>query len=72
VYIDTRFQYGRLDSEANEFAMALLMPRDWIREVESDVPFDVESDPRINEMAKRCRVPLHLMVIRLARLGLLG
>lgn len=67
--------------EANLFTMALLMPEEWLRRdcrMMFDIVkgsrgpgFDIEHDPRIEQLADRYRVSTQLMTIRLVDLGLL-
>ena len=57
-----------LDAEANEFAMELLMPRDWVmKDYRANKHMDTES--LVELLAKRYAVTPVLMTIRLSRLG---
>lgn len=59
--------------EANYFAMCLLIPESLLNDdLESDEfapPFDIESDKRIEELAKRYKVSAQLMTYRLIDMG---
>lgn len=67
--------------EANLFAVELLMPEPWLRRdcrMMFDIAkgqrgprFDIEYDPRIEQLADRYQVSVQLMTIRLIDLGLL-
>jgi len=60
------------DSEANYFAMELLMPEDWLRADLGDKKvFDIESDPAIGILAARYQVSEQLMTLRLVQIGVL-
>jgi len=60
------------DAEANYFAMCLLMPEHFVRKdieamlAKSPLCFD---DPRIDQMAKRYKVDVKLLMLRLGQLG---
>lgn len=60
------------EREANYFALCLLVPERFLRtDLEGQPPFDVESDVRIIELAKRYDVSVQLMILRLVELGYL-
>lgn len=58
--------------EANEFAMCLLMPENFLRRDIGDAPLDLIDDKRIKELAKRYQVSPQLMTLRLCKLGYFG
>lgn len=60
------------ETEANIFAMELLMPTKMLEEDCKDITFDVESSKEIEKLAKRYAVSAQLMTIRLGQLGYLG
>ncbi len=64
-----------MEWEANMFAMALLMPRDFlIPDFKAKFPYgmDVEHDEGIAKLAKRYNVSVQLMILRLHQLELIG
>lgn len=55
----------QMDEEANQFAIELLMPRDWVlADLIEMQNFDIETEPRLILLAKRYQVSLQLMTIR--------
>lgn len=62
------------EQEANYFAMCLLMPESFVRhdiaEMQSESPLCFD-DPRIDAMAKRYKVDIKLLMMRLGQLGYL-
>jgi Zn-dependent peptidase ImmA (M78 family) len=57
------------ESEANAFAMALLMPEEMIRkEVRKLKGIDLCDDTKIRILAKKFQVPLTLMSLRLGQI----
>ena len=57
------------EQEANEFAMELLMPRDWILEAfEGYDGSDIFDSERIKKIAKKFGVTTELLVYRMGQL----
>ena len=57
------------ESEANYFAMCLLMPREWLlADLRKLGSIDVCDDPNIRKLAKKYGVAEQLMAIRIADL----
>jgi Zn-dependent peptidase ImmA (M78 family) len=57
------------DREANAFAMALLMPEDWLLDdIDELGGIDVESDEKIKRLAKRYHVSEQMMTLRIGQL----
>lgn len=55
------------DIEANRFAMELLIPYDWIlADIEALGGVDVEDDRAIRQLAKKYRVSVQVMTLRIA------
>lgn len=55
--------------EANAFAMALLMPEDWLRQdVAKMGGVDIEDDEKVGKLAKKYRVSIQVMTLRLGQL----
>jgi Zn-dependent peptidase ImmA (M78 family) len=62
-----------LETEANEFAMELLMPTDWLlADVRKMGGFDVCDDYKLAKLAKKYRVSVTLLTIRLGMLMEIG
>lgn len=60
------------EREANIFAIALLMPPEFIhRDMEGHPPLRLDDDPRIRQMARRYNVTEQMMTTRLVNLGYL-
>jgi Zn-dependent peptidase ImmA (M78 family) len=58
-----------IEAEANEFAMELLMPSDWLlADVRKMGGFDVCDDDKLAKLAKKYRVPVTLLTLRLGML----
>ena len=57
------------ETEANRFAMELLIPVEWIKKDLEDIEFDMADDKQL-ALAKRYGVSITLMAIRLTSLGL--
>ena len=58
-----------IDREANYFAMCLLMPEQFVHaEVKKMGGFDVEDGSKIERLARKFKVSVPLMTIRLAQL----
>lgn len=57
-----------LESEANYFAMCLLMPEDMVREEVKKMQVDLGSNDFIKDLAKKFEVPVTAMAIRLSQL----
>ena len=58
-----------MEAEANAFAMELLMPADWLRaDIESMGGIDIEDDAKLTKLAKKYRVSLQVMAIRIGEL----
>jgi Zn-dependent peptidase ImmA (M78 family) len=61
-----------MEREANLFAIALLMPEEFIRgDMRGLPPLNLDYDPRIKKMAKRYGVTEQMMTARLVNLGYL-
>jgi Zn-dependent peptidase ImmA (M78 family) len=59
----------RREDEANQFAMELLMPVDFVRaEVAHMKGRDIGDDTTIKELAKKFQVPASIMAIRIGQL----
>lgn len=59
-----------IEQEANEFAMALLMPREWLlADLKKIGPIDIEDVKPIEELAKKYRVSFAVMMRRIASLA---
>jgi Zn-dependent peptidase ImmA (M78 family) len=55
--------------EANAFAMALLMPEDWLRrDIEKLGGIDIEDVQKVGKLAKRYRVSVQVMTLRIGQL----
>jgi Zn-dependent peptidase ImmA (M78 family) len=64
----------QLEADANEFAMCLLMPRDFlVRDFTELCPegIDIVEDPRILKLAERYKVTPQMMMLRLVQLELI-
>ena len=58
-----------MDAEANQFALALLMPAEMVRrEVAKMKGFDICENSDIKKLADKFRVPVTAMAIRLGQL----
>ena len=59
-----------MEREANYFAMCLLMPEEWLRrDVEAIGGVDIEDDVAMTKLAKKYKVSVTLMAMRLGQLG---
>ena len=58
--------------EANQFAAALLMPKDWIEQDVFRGEVDISDDSQLRQLAKRYRVSAQAMTFRVANLNLLS
>lgn len=56
--------------QANTFAASLLMPRDFLRDDLRGRPFDINDDVQVGRLARRYRVSVQALSIRLTWLGL--
>lgn len=57
------------DAEANAFAMALLMPEKFVRdEVRKMKYFDICNDKHIESLARKFKVPVSIMAMRIGQL----
>ncbi len=57
-----------IDAEANAFAMELLMPTEWLRaDVIAMGGIDVEDESKMKKLAKRYRVSVPVMTLRLGQ-----
>lgn len=69
---DTRSSTGTVDNierEANLFAMALLMPEEWVRtDVKNMGGVDIADGRQIDQLAKKYKVDATLMTMRIAQL----
>ena len=60
----------QMDQEANQFAMALLMPAELVKkELERMGGIDIEDDKAVAKIAKRFRVSNTVMAIRLGQIS---
>lgn len=60
------------EREANYFAMCLLMPEEWLRaDVEKAGGIDIGDDAAMAKLAKRYKVSVALLAIRLGQIGAL-
>lgn len=60
-----------MDKEANDFAMALLMPEEWLRkDLQALRGVDIESDVdgKIQRLAKKYKVSTNIMILRIGQL----
>ena len=58
-----------MEVEANAFAMELLMPSEWLRaDIERMGGIDIEDDKKLMKLAKKYRVSLQVMAIRIGEL----
>ena len=62
--------YDPKESEANQFAAALLMPASFIRADLSDAAIDISDDEAVERLAAKYKVSLQAFTIRLDRLDL--
>ena len=57
-----------MDREANEFAMQLLVPTDFLRaDLEKIGGIDIENGKAVEKLAKKYRVSMQVMTIRIAQ-----
>lgn len=65
-------EYSRavaMEAEANAFAMELLMPRDWLlADIRKMGGIDIEDEAGMRKLAKKYRVSLTVMAIRIGEL----
>jgi Zn-dependent peptidase ImmA (M78 family) len=60
-----------IDTEANYFAMCLLMPESFLRrDIEEMGGLDLTKDGPIRKLAQKYQVSIAMMTLRLAQLGL--
>jgi Zn-dependent peptidase ImmA (M78 family) len=58
----------RIENEANQFAMCLLIPDFWLKEnIKKGIRLDAESDPRIKEWARQLKVSEQLLIFRIGQ-----
>lgn len=58
-----------VDAEANAFAMALLMPADWVRaDIAKMGGIDLENAAGVEKLARRYKVSTAVMTIRIGQL----
>lgn len=58
-----------MEDQANAFAFELLMPADWLRRDVAEMGgVDIENDAAIARLAKRYRVSVQVMTLRLGQL----
>lgn len=55
-----------MEKEANYFAMCLLMPEEWLRK--DMVGLDITDDVAIARLAKKYKVPISVMAMRIGQL----
>ena len=60
------------ETEANQFAAALLMPADQVRAAVAEQPFDPARDDELPNLARRFKVSPQAMTTRLIHLGLIS
>ena len=60
------------ETEANQFAAALLMPADQVRAAVAEQPFDPAQDDELPNLAQRFKVSPQAMTTRLIHLGLIS
>ena len=60
------------ETEANQFAAALLMPADQVRDAVEEQPFDPARDDELLNLARRFKVSPQAMTTRLIHLGLIS
>lgn len=58
------------DQEANAFALALLMPAQWVREHWKQAAERDGNQARVNDLARTFGVTPELMLLRLQQLGI--
>lgn len=57
-----------IEAEANEFAMCLLMPADWVRdEVAKLSGLDIEDERKLRKLAAKFRVSVPMMTLRIGQ-----
>ena len=61
-----------LERQANQFAAALLMPEDLVRNEVRNIEFDLADETALRELAKKFEVSTQAMSLRLAHLGIFG
>ncbi len=62
---------GQRETEANAFAAALLMPREWVEAAIGDQEIAVDDDAAVEELAEKFGVSQQAMMFRLMNLGYL-
>lgn len=61
---------ANIDAEANQFAMELLMPADFVKtEIAKMKNFDIEDDKALKKLADKFRVSPQIMAIRIGQLS---
>lgn len=63
-----RAEIAFMDAEANEFAMELLMPTEFLMRDLGPLGIDIEDEKRMGALAKKYRVSLPVMIVRIAQL----
>lgn len=59
----------RMEAEANAFAMALLMPAEFVRaEVKKMGGIDIEDETKLKKLAAKFRVSVPIMAVRLGQI----
>lgn len=66
LHIGTRFQFS-MSTRVNRFASELLVPTDFLRQDLDDITLDVEDQSQIERLAKRYKVSVTMMTIRINR-----
>jgi len=65
-------QQRREDEEANQFALALLMPEKFVRqEVKKLGLFDLEDNKKLKQLADRFKVSIPVITFRLGQLSMM-
>ena len=58
-----------IEQEANAFALALLMPEEWLRrDVKAMGTIDIVDDVKVGKLAKKYQVSIALMTFRLGQI----
>ena len=58
-----------IEHEANQFAMEILMPREWLlADLKALGGIDLEDDVAVSKLAAKYKVSLQLMTLRVAEL----
>lgn len=67
--IEARSKFPDMEAEANQFAMELLMPADWLRaDIKKMGGIDIEDESKVKKLARRYRVSNSIMALRIGQL----